>query len=346
MWFALIGGTYHFQCFLYDMDHHTILGELLNASPIFMNRDQSKLLCVQHTKGTRSLQAWLSALRQRITHPMGGSRSLPVVIESLWVLDLNRNTATRIAKVFKSPSEFQPSPGFRFGYTQASEVLGQWFLLCDLEKPTMTRINVAGYPQGWWDENQIIIKDPTNNFVLYDVRTQKRSPLWTAAQVAEFFDKMNIPGDPAAASLFSIWNGKENDFYLTDLHKKWLAVESYLIKVERPGAALKLVSRSFKFEWSDHLDPTGTWYVYSGRQSGQASSAVFLRDLRNNTDRTLVPSDGGGYFSIPRFYRDGVIYTRSNMLWQISLDGSNQARLFPPPETQPGAAGRTQLTPR
>jgi hypothetical protein len=117
------------------------------------------------------------------------------------------------------------------------------------------------------------------------------------------------------------------------------AVESYLIKVGRPGATLSLISTNFKFEWSDHLDSTASYYLYSGRDSGQASSAVFLRDLRNNTDRPLVPSDGGGYFSIPRFYREGVIYVRSNMLWRIDFNGSNQTRIFPPPEIRPEAGG-------
>ena len=341
MWVSVQEATNNHHCFLYDIDRQTILGELMNASPIFMNRDQSKLLCSQWTPGTRSLRAWVTALFQRILHHNTRARYPSDGTEALWVLDLNRHSATRIGKTSELRSTFHPSPSFRYGFNKPFDFPDDaGFVLCDLEKQSLTRINMAGRPQGWWDESSIVIKDPTNNFVLRNVVTGKTSPLWTPAQLAGFFDKMNLPDDANTANLFSIWNGNENDFYLADLHKKWLAVESFLIKVERSGPTLNLVSRSFKYEWSDHLDPTGRCYLYSGREPGQASSAVFVRDLLNNTDRTLVPSDGGSYMSIPRFYRDGAIYTRSNMLWRISLDGSNQTRLFPPPEAEP-AAGRS-----
>jgi len=103
-----------------------------------------------------------------------------------------------------------------------------------------------------------------------------------------------------------------------------------LIKVERPGAKLTLLSPSFKFEWSDHLDPTGRYYLYSGREAGDSSDGVFVRDLRNGTTNILVAPTSSKYFSIPRFYRDSVIYIRSNALWRINLDGSNNTKLFPP----------------
>lgn len=343
MWITTFEGTNNYHCFLYDIDRQTILGELINASPIFLNRDQSKLLCVQRTRAAWSLRARIEALFQRIRHPKRPARSPTDDLEMLWVLDLNRNSAARIGKATGLRSTFQPSSEFRYGYIKPFEDPGQpGFLFCDLEKKTLTLINAAGWPQGWWDESTIVIKDPTNNFVLCNVTTGKASPLLSSAQVAGFFGKMNLPDDPATASLFSIWNGKANDFYLADLHKKWLAAESFLIKFERSGPGLSLISPRFKFEWSDHLDSTGRWYLYSGRQSGEASSAVFVRDMRDNSTRTLVASDGGGYFSIPRFYRDGVIYTRSNALWRISLNGSNQARLFPPPEAQPNPTGSSR----
>jgi hypothetical protein len=333
-WVTCIGGTNNYHCFLYDIDRQTILGELINGSPVFMNRDQTELLCVQRAQAAGSLQAWLAALFQRIRHPKSPSRCPSDGLETLWVLDLNRNSATRIGKASGLRSTFQPSPQFRYGYIKPIDMdENAGFLLCDLGKRTLTRVNVAGRPQGWWDEHSMVVKDPTNNFVLCDVVTGKTSPLWSSAQMAGFFDKMNLTADPTTANLFSVWNGTQNDFYLADLHKRWQAVESFLIKVERPGTMLSLVSAGFKFEWSDHMDSTGRWYLYSGRESGQSSSAVLLRDLRNNTDHTLVASDDGKYFSIPRFYRDGVIYIRSNMLWRISLNGSNQARIFPPPRT-------------
>ena len=343
MWVSVFGGTNAHHCFLYDIERQAILGELINASPVFMSHDQSKVLCIQYSPSARSLRAWLAALFQRILHPRTPTRLPPDDIETLCVLDLKRNSLTRIGTASGlRNTTFQPAPGFRYGAIQPLETDRTGFLLADLEKQTLRRINAAGRFEGWWDESTIVLKDPTNNFVLCDVGTGKTSQFWSSAQIAAFFGKLNLPDDPVTANLFSIWNGKENDFYLADLHKKWQAVESYLIKIERPGPTLSLVSPHFKFEWSDHLDSTGHWYLYSGRDSGKASSAAFLRDLGNNTDRTLVASDGGKYFSIPRFYRDGVIYTRSNMLWRISLDGSNQTQLFPPLETHPNAGGSSQ----
>ena len=79
------------------------------------------------------------------------------------------------------------------------------FILCDLEKRTMTRLTAAGLLQGWWDENHILLKDQADNFVLCNAATGKTSTLWTSAQVAGFFREQNIPGNPASAHCFSIW---------------------------------------------------------------------------------------------------------------------------------------------
>ena len=340
MWISALQGTNSYHCFLFDIDRRLVLGELFNANPLCMNRDQSKLLCVHWTTRQWSLQAWITALFKWVTHrnvpfPRAGDQ-----MRVFWVVDLSRDTATRIGEASGGHSTSQPSPGFRYSYDESIGVPQEpQILMSDLERKTLTRIRLPGRPQGWWDERSMVIKDPTNNFILFDVVTASTSPLLSSAQVAGFLEKMHIPADPATANCFWVWTGKENDFYLTDLNKKWGAVESFLIKVGQPGPTLSLISTNFKFGWSDHLDSTATYYLYSGRDRPQATSAVFLRDLRNNADGTLVPSDGGNYHSIPRFYREGVIYVRSNMLWRIDLNGSNQTRVFPPPETRPEAGG-------
>jgi hypothetical protein len=109
-----------------------------------------------------------------------------------------------------------------------------------------------------------------------------------------------------------------------------LAEESFLIKVQRPDGRLKLLSPHFKFEWSDHLDATGKYYLYSGREAGSASDGVFVRDLQLNTNLVVVAPDTNKYFSLPRFYRDSAIYFRSNALFRINLNGFGNTRLFPP----------------
>jgi hypothetical protein len=78
------------------------------------------------------------------------------------------------------------------------------------------------------------------------------------------------------------------------------------------------------------LDTPGSLYLYSGRTAGDRSSAVFLRNLKKNSTTTLVESDDSKQFSIPRFYGNSAIYVRSNTLWRIDLNGSNNTRLFPP----------------
>jgi hypothetical protein len=197
----------------------------------------------------------------------------------------------------------------------------------------MRALDAAVWPCDWWDNSRIFADTTNSDFVLFDVQKGSISRLFTRGQLATFMEEMKISA-PSGPHAFAIWNGHENDFYLTDTHQKWLAQESFLIKVERPGGKLKLISPHFKFEWSDHLDPTGRFYLYSGREPGKASDGIFLRDLETGTDRVLVRPTTNEYFSIPRFYRDSVIYVRSNALWQISLDRTNNVRLFPPIEAE------------
>jgi hypothetical protein len=167
------------------------------------------------------------------------------------------------------------------------------------------------------------------DFVLYGVRDRSLSPLIPFQKLAALLQENGVTEDPKQAQAFAIWNGRENDFYLTDTLKKWSAEESFLIKVERPNGRLRLLSPHFKFEWSDHLDPTGRWYLYSGRESGDSSDGVFMRDLVTGTNRVLVAGTTNRYHSIPRFYGDSVVYVRSNALWQTSFDGSKSVRLCP-----------------
>lgn len=71
--------------------------------------------------------------------------------------------------------------------------------------------------------------------------------------------------------------------------------------------------------------------AYSGREIGQQSDGVFLRDMLTKKEITLVEPENARYFAIPNFYGTNVIYIRSNQLWRIDFNGSNNVRLFPPP---------------
>jgi hypothetical protein len=204
------------------------------------------------------------------------------------------------------------------------------FFCFDLHEGAIRALPQVGSPSGWWDSRTILALTTNNDFVAYDVQTGQSAPILSSKRIAGFFKENAMPDDPAKARTFMIWNGQGYDFYLTDTNEKWKANKSYLIKVGRPDAKLRLIARQFKFEWSDSLNPSGRYYLYSGRQPGEASNGVFLRDLQNGTTRTLVEPTSEKYFSIPRFYKDGVIYVRGAALWRINLDGAHNLRLFPP----------------
>jgi hypothetical protein len=203
-------------------------------------------------------------------------------------------------------------------------------LICDIENDIVRKDRVDGFPIGWWDVQRVLVQ-ANKDLVLYDIETRKISAFLPVRELQKLFVEAGVTNDPGQASPFSIWDGRQNDFYLTDAHKRWSAEESYLIKIERPGR-LKMVDPHFKCEWSDHFDASGTYYLYSGRERGETNSAVYVRDLKAGKTRELVPPDPNrtNDFSDPNFYGTDVVYFRSNSLWRISLDGSHNRRLFPP----------------
>jgi len=177
--------------------------------------------------------------------------------------------------------------------------------------------------------NDEILYKGSNGFALFNVETSAAKPLVPIEELNEWFKANRLEDKPESAGAFAVWNGTNYQFYVADLHKKWSAESGYLAKLVSETPHLKLVSSDFKFQWSDHIDSSGRFYIYSGRESGDYSSAVFLRDLQKGTERVLVPEDKA-YFSIPNFYSNSVVFIRSNMLWKIDLNGSNVVRLFPP----------------
>ena len=318
---------------VYDMNRRQVLGEVTNAGPVMLFGDPPQLLCCR-----RATIAAPNGLKNRflefLAKILPGKIKVPSPMPGLtyWILDLGQNKATRLGDIPGNPNTFHPSPDFRYTLTSRlglSTSRTEVYLL-DLQHRSIHRFEVSGWPCDWWDNNRILLQSTNSEFVLYDVRKRAMEPLIGFAKLAAFLRESGVSDSPSQTGVFAIWNGRENNFYLTDTHKKWLAEESYLIKVERPDGKLKLISRRFKFEWSDHFDPTGRYYSFSGRESGDGSDGIFLRDLDSGTKRVLVPPTTNAYFSIPRFYGDSVFYVRSNALWLIGLDGLTNQRLFPP----------------
>jgi len=343
MWANVRSQTTDYHCYLYDLERQIVLGDLIKGDPAFMNRDGSKLLCAQRAPRESVLESVFGRL-SRIFSGSRPSRRSPrsVDMETYWVLDLKRNQAAKIGRIPQlsgAGSMSVPSPDFRYGYNKPTGSPDAEFFVFDLEKERSTRVVIGGQrvirPEGWWDEQTIVIKTSGNDFLFYDVAAGETKPFLSLGQLVDFFTKAGIAEDATNANFIASWNGRGYNLFLTDTHKRWQAAESYLIRVEPPGATLKLVAAKFRFGWSDRLDATAKYYVYSGREPGAGSSGVFLRDLENNTERTLVAADGGKQFSTPRFYHDGVTFTRDNRLWWIDLNGANRKRLFPPPDAAP-----------
>ena len=317
---------------IYDLERHQVLGQVTNGWPVLLFGEPPEVVCYQPATvpAPRDLRRRLLSLIARLT---GGRVKAPpsVAGQRYWQLDLGHNAAHLIGDIPGGPNTLYPSPDFHYGLTERIGQGGPEVYLLDFQRRWVQKLDVPsyGWAYDWWDNTGLLLKTTNSDFVLYGVRDRSLSPLVPFQKLASLLKENGVTEDPKQAQAFAIWNGRENDFYLTDTLKKWSAEESFLIKVERPDGRLRLLSPHFKFEWSDHLDPTGRWYLYSGRESGDSSDGVFMRDLVTGTNQVLVAGTTNQYHSIPRFYGDSVVYVRSNALWQTSLDGSKSVRLCP-----------------
>lgn len=318
------------EVLLFDIDQRRILGRLNDGWPVMNSGDQTKTLCSQPGPRFKDrLWLWLDRLSGgRLKSPS------PELTPTYWRLDLTRNSAAYLGRLPEMPhSIFSPAPDFQHGFTLLDKPPTRVDLyVFDLTAGSMVQRISPGWPAGWWNNTQILCLGTNQDLLLYDIHTERSAVLIRADQIADFFRQNHLEAAPSQAKPFLAWRSRECDFYLTDTQQKWLATNSFLIKLERPDGRLKLVSANFKFGWSGQFDPTGRFYLYTGREPGQGSDGVFLRELATGTNRVLVPSTSAAYFSLPNFYRDSVIYVRSNELWRIHLDGSHLTRLFPPPQ--------------
>ena len=203
--------------------------------------------------------------------------------------------------------------------------------MCDLDRDSLTTIILAGEPRGWWDNQNIIYKDQKNNFMVFDVINNSTRMLFSAEAISNTLQKLDLPIDREGLTAFCHWNGHHNDVLFTQgKERAW--GESFILKADRTNQTLKLVFRDFKFRWGGYFNSDMTLYVYEGER-GQpgagGNGSVLLRDLSNNTERTLVPADNGGQYSLPRFCDGGVIYWRKRQLWRVDIGGANNAPLIP-----------------
>jgi len=332
MWItvARAGG---YRAYLYDIEGKKIVGELINGSPVTMV-NATEALCMK--VGVPRPQPHLTRMKMLIELATRGIVKFkpPASIERYWIVNLEKNQVGKIGNIpHTGTSDLILSPGYQYAYKPVQNPTNQTaqvtYYLFNLKNRSIHNLNITDVPCEWWDDTHILMQSTNHDFSLYDVRKKVTQPL------AEFSKVKALLGDKidekfTKIGAFCVWNGRENNIFLTDMREKWMGAESFLISVNRSNKALKLVTPAFEFESYDHFDPTGRFYVYTDRETGAPSDTVYLRELGgSNVDHVLVPRRGDNPFSVPHFYRDTVIYFRNNAIWQIQLNGSNNTRLFP-----------------
>jgi hypothetical protein len=323
--------------FLFDLGKRKVLGELFNGGPVFFNQEHTKLLCQGHASLETSIKEKLSGLLSRLS-----LRRINIITnrtEAYWILDLRNNSARRVGGLSQWPgtgSTWIPAPGFRFGFNVPNNSEeGAAFFVCDLEQESFRKIPFTGYLRGWWDDRRILIKKPTGDWILYDVLTQNTSTLLNLETISRRLHELGIPDDPATLTTCSIWNGTDYEFRLVASQGwNWYTNGSFMLKIERSGF-LTLSRQNFKFKWLGKFNAAETYYVYDsepGAIGRGGNGGILVLDLLDDTTATLVPPDNKGQYAIPRFYGDSVLYFRDHQIWSIKLDGSENIRLFPPPD--------------
>ena len=325
-------GTNRFT-YLYDLRERVILGELLNAGAILPNHDGTKLLVLgRNTRGTElktrllDFVRWISSGRIAVNDDR---------IESFWILNLKDNSSKRVGSVKHyagSSSGWHSSPNLRYGCTIPTPLWEQGFVLFDFQDDSFTWIAVNGNFCGWWDDENVLLRDGDHNFLLYDVEKRRSTQLFSAEMMRQTLEQLNLPSNTTNVISFANWNGREYDFYFVE--RDYVAKHSFVLKADRtsPKPRLKQVFQSFKFEWGGRFDAKAEQFLYQGESGAPGrggDGAVYLKDVTYNSIKTLMPPDNKGQYSIPRFYGDEVIYYRNRVLWRIGLDGSNNVPLFP-----------------
>lgn len=331
--FGTRDGTNQFNC-LFDLKENVILGELALADVVAENADGTKILISGPDNGLNNLKAWAMKLLEKITRSRLGISSKRT--ESFWVIPLNGKTPRRIGTTTQltgAGSRWYASPSGRYSCTEPTGEDAR-VVVVDFSTETLSRCPVPGWIRGWWDDRQILMQCQNHDIVIYDVEAKKTNRLFSATELQQVLTDLQIPCAATNTEAFASWNGSGYDFYLAEQHYEFEAKRCFLLKLERSDLRpkLKLIDREFQFAWGATFNTNATLYLWQG-ESGTVGSggngAVYLRDLINNSMRTLVPPDDRGQYAIPRFYGNEVIYYRNGVLWRIGLDGQNAAPVFP-----------------
>ncbi len=217
-----------------------------------------------------------------------------------------------------------------------NENVNHSFFLCDLEAGKFERVALEGELIGWWDEHQIVFKDSTGDFRLFDVVTRKSCALFSRHDLDGVLESTRIFLYPTTGiDARALWNGSGYDLYFMQAGRNWSSGHGFLVKASHTHPQLTLFSRDFKFGYLGWLHPSGRYYVYNGESgaSGQGGNgAVILRDLADGSEREIVPTNTVPGYALPRIYSNGVIYSRNRTLWRLDIGTTNATRLLAIPD--------------
>lgn len=316
------------RVFFLDVKDGSVLGELIDAEPEAIDGRSRQVFC-------RTVQRPRTGLMKRLFTLVAkfAPKLLPAERDEMfWVIDLHSGKARLIghAPAPQMSTVKAPSPDFSKVYDVDQHVPpGCTIRLFNLSKGTLQRQTIPGWPLGWWSDLEILYKLDGGGIGVYNIGSKQSGAILSLEALEKWLAVNRVEIEARKVDTFPVWNGREYLFFAADTHEKWLAETSILARVEKEDRTLKMLEPSFRYGWSDHLHPDERHYVYTGRQVGDNSSAIFVRDLKEGSDRMIVPPDGA-YFSIPNFYENWIVFVRSNMLWRTDLNGSNTVRLFPP----------------
>lgn len=343
VWLSLADGTNAFESVLFDLEAGTVVGRLENAFPVQSDEAGTFVLCVNRVP--RRINLWqrgrmlagaglrnLNLPPPRWLVPPAGVFDMDD--ENFWLVDLRSGRAHfagTMPQMRGTGSTFRFSPDFRHGLNKPPHHLETNAFVLDIAAKELRTIQLQpdDWPIGWWDNETFLL---SRNGLVHLVGLDGRERLlFGTNDVATILARQGLAPFERNPNPIAYWAGDRFEFFLTDTHKRWSAEASVLLKINRPDGRLELVDPRFKFEWSDHFDPTARHYLYTGREAGDRSDAVLVRDLVTGSEQPLVPTTGAKVFSIPNFYGDRILYVRSNQLWSVGMDGSTPRPLFPPP---------------
>src|SRR5260221_10424350 len=200
--------------FLLDIETGKIVGQLTNGWPVTMIGGQqvlcSRLAGAQPQTGIRNkILTWIARISSgRIQF------SPPRENESYWVIDLEKNQATKIGDIPNTPNfSFVPSPDYRYGYKGVHNPKGGVDYFCfDLNNRSIQKLDRQEWGSGWWDNTHILLQTTNYDFLLYDVKTRLISPFIEFAKIKSLLQDKAVSEDPIKAGVVCGWDGKENDF--------------------------------------------------------------------------------------------------------------------------------------